>query len=118
MEPHITHNLSCSSSEAQYPLNIKDDNSSSSSSSPQIYFEKNKSQIEWSKIIINNNSHTISNRIMNEEEINITNKSYEEIPREEEKKEKKINKKNKSTSKSKNKSKNIDKEKFYNKIKN
>ncbi len=93
MEPHITHNLSCSSSEAQYPLNIKDDNSSSSSSSPQIYFEKNKSQIEWSKIIINNNSHTISNRIMNEEEINITNKSYEEIPREEEKKEKKINKK-------------------------
>ena len=117
MEPHITHNLSCSSSEAQYPLNIKDDNSSSSSSSPQIYFEKNKSQIEWSKIIINNNSHTISNRIMNEEEINITNKSYEEIPREEEKKEKKINKKNKSTSKSKNKSKNIDKEKFYNKIK-
>ena len=52
------------------------------------------------KLIINNNSHTISNRIMNEEEINITNKSYEEIPREEEKKEKKINKKNKSTSKS------------------
>ena len=93
MEPHITHNLSCSSSEAQYPLNIKDDNSSSSSSSPQIYFEKNKSQIEWSKIIINNNSHTISNRIMNEEEINITNKSYEEIPRKERKREKRKRKK-------------------------
>ena len=71
---HNTHNLTYSSSEAQYDKN----NESSSSSSNKEYFEKNESETKWSKIIRVNSSKTLSNSILNEEEINVSNKSYNE----------------------------------------
>ena len=71
---HITHNLSCSISETRDNRN----NSNSSSSSDKEYFEKLESEIRWSKIIKKNTPNNISNSILNEEDINITNKSYEE----------------------------------------
>ena len=118
MERHITHNISSISSEAQYPQNKRDTISSSSSSlSEQKYFEKNKSEIEWSKIIANNN--TISNRIINEEEINITNKSFEEKPKEKNNNDKLMDKQNKNKGKnSKSKSKSKEKYNLNNKLKN
>ena len=71
---HNTHNLTCSSSEAHYNYNEE----SSSSSSNKDYFKKQESVTEWSKIIKINSSKTLGNSIINEEEMNITNKSFEE----------------------------------------
>ena len=89
---HNTHNLTCSSSETQYNYNEE----SSSSSSNKDYFKKQESVTEWSKIIKNNSSKPLGNSIINEEEMNITNKSYEEGTKD---------KVNKSKSNPKNKSK-------------
>ena len=85
---HNTHNLSYTSSEAQYNLN----NKTSSSSSEEECIEGNKSQNEWSKIIRCNSSKAITNGILSESEINITNKSYEDN-----KENKLINKSNKTS---------------------
>ena len=71
---HNTHNLSYTSSEAHYNLN----NKTSSSSSEEECIEGNKSHNEWSKLIKCNLSKALSNGILNESEINITNKSYED----------------------------------------
>lgn len=64
MEIHNTHNLSQISSE---PNSLR--------SSCKEILEGNKPANEWSKLIKNNSS--VSNRIMNEEEIDVTNKCYE-----------------------------------------
>ena len=93
---HNTHNLSYTSSEAQYNLN----NKTSSSSSEEECIEGNKSQNEWSKIIRCNSSKAITNGILCESEINITNKSYEDN-----KENKLINKSNKTIYEGKYKSK-------------
>ena len=71
---HNTHNLTCSSSYSQNGKN----NESLSLSSNIEYIEKNKPKTRWSKIFKNNSFKTLNNSILNEEEINITNKSYEE----------------------------------------
>ena len=64
MEIHNTHNLSQISSEPN-----------SLHSSCKEILERNKPPNDWSKLIKNNSS--VSNRIMNEEDIDVTNKSYE-----------------------------------------
>ena len=99
---HNTHNLSYTSSEAQYGKN----NKTSSSSSEGEFIEGNKPQNEWSKLIKQNSSKEISIGILNEDEINITNKSYEDKTinvnnKSKENKNQKI--KNKGTKKKKNK---------------
>ena len=51
MEPHYTHNISFTSSGGQYEKYEKiTNNEIGSSSSDKDYFEKNKSQNDWSKI--------------------------------------------------------------------
>ena len=75
MELHYTHNVSFSSSDAQYEKYEKNKNNgnycpSSSSSSVKDYLEKNKSENDWSKILINSG-------LILEEDINITNRIFE-----------------------------------------
>ena len=74
MEIHNTHNVSDSSSEPIYHNN----NESSSSSSNKEYLIKNESENEWSKIIKNNSSKMLNNGLISERDINITNRSYED----------------------------------------
>ena len=71
---HNTHNLTCTSSDDHYNNNKE----SSSSSSEIEYFEKVQSEKRWSQIIKQNPVPTIDESILNEDEIDITNKSYEE----------------------------------------
>ena len=72
MELHYTHNISFTSSSGQYEKYEKiTNNEIGSSSSDKDYFEKNKSQNDWSKILINSG-------LILDEEINITNKILEE----------------------------------------
>ena len=76
MDRHYTHNISCSSSEIQHEKYLNNGNSSSSSDKNNI--EKNKSPNEWSKILLIDRSKRTSNDVINEEEINITVKSFGE----------------------------------------
>ena len=111
MEPHQTHNISYSSSEPQYKLNRNDE--SSSSSSEKDILEKNKSRNDWSNLLIIDNSKTVSKRILSEEDLKMTIKSYEDNLKQKENNEnmktKKTRSKSKSRSKSKGKSKNKNK---------
>lgn len=70
MEHHYTHNISGSSSELQYEKHINNGNSSHSSDKNII--DKNKSQNEWSKILLIDNSKRVKNEIINEDEIVIS----------------------------------------------
>ena len=76
MDRHYTHNISCSSSEIQHEKYLNNGNSSSSSDKNNI--EKNKSPNEWSKLLLIDRSKRTSNDVINEEEINITVKSFGE----------------------------------------
>ena len=119
MEPHQTHNISYSSSEPQYKLNRNGE--SSSSSSENDIFSKNKSRNDWSNLLIIDNSKPISKRILSEEDLKMTIKSYEDNLKVKENNEimKNKNTRSKSKSKSKSRSKNKNKNKilsFKNKI--
>ena len=76
MDRHYTHNISCSSSEIQHEKYLNNGNSSSSSDKNNI--EKSKSPNEWSKLLLIDRSKRTSNDVINEEEINITVKSFGE----------------------------------------
>ena len=76
MESHHTHNISCSSSEAQYNINNKNNESSSSSPEKDIY-ERSKSINDWSNLLLNNNINPASLRIIEESDLDITARSYE-----------------------------------------
>ena len=115
MEPHQTHNISYSSSEPQYKLNRNDE--SSSSSSEKDILEKNKSRNDWSNLLIIDNSKTVSKRILSEEDLKMTIKSYEDNLKQKENKENNEimkNKKTRSKSKSRSKIKSKNKNKIFN----
>lgn len=107
MNQHYTHNISYTSSDAQNKKSRKDD--SSSSSSEKDYLEKNKSQNDWSQILIIDNSKGCSNRILSEEELKLTIRSYEDdkdkenVDKKNEEKKNEENDGTKSNSRSKNK---------------
>ena len=113
MEPHQTHNISYSSSEPQYKLNRNGE--SSSSSSENDIFSKNKSRNDWSNLLIIDNSKPISKRILSEEDLKMTIKSYEDNLKVKENNEimKNKNTRSKSKSKSKSRSKNKNKNKIF-----
>ena len=75
MQLHYTHNVSYSSSDAQYKKMRSSDNTSSSE---KEYLERNKTENDWSRILIINNSKEMSKRILSEEDLKITIKSNEE----------------------------------------
>ena len=75
MQLHYTHNVSYSSSDAQYKKMKSNDNTSSSE---KEYLERNKTENDWSRILIINNSKEMSKRILSEEDLKITIKSNEE----------------------------------------
>ena len=76
MELHHTHNISCSSSETLNNRNNKNNKSSSSSSEKDIY-ERSKSINDWSNLLLNDNINQTSLRFIEENQMNITARSYE-----------------------------------------
>ena len=84
MNPHFTHNISGSSSEIQCEKYLNNGNSSSSSDKNNV--EKINSQNEWSKILLIDRSKMTNNDVINEEQINITGKSFGDSKRENENK--------------------------------
>ena len=84
MNPHFTHNISGSSSEIQCEKYLNNGNSSSSSDKNII--KKINSQNEWSKLLLIDRSKRTNNDVINEEQINITVKSFGDSKRENENK--------------------------------
>ena len=76
MELHHTHNISCSSSETLNNRNNKNNKCSSSSSEKDIY-ERSKSINDWSNLLLNDNINQTSLRFIEENQMNITARSYE-----------------------------------------